>query len=138
IALSLSGWLEPMLIDLDLDRVGGCAAIIGPELALAEAHAIKRLRRRSRPVVGELFRIGKSAADALDLAGLAADVPGRADVARRIGAAHGDARAGGKARRRAHSAPWRAATSAILRPSSSLVTTPRCKSVLAIEVTQRS
>src|SRR5690348_6831938 len=136
--LPLSRWLEPMLINLDLDRVAGRALVIGPELALAKAHAIKRLRRRARPVVGELFGIGESAAEPLDLASLTADVPGRADMARRIGAAHGDARAGCKARRHAHSAPWRAATSAILRPSSSLVTTPRWRSVLAIDVTQRS
>src|SRR5690242_18133854 len=136
--LPLSRWLEPMLIDLDLDRVAWGTLIVGPEFALAEAHAIKRLWRRPRPVVGELFGIGESTAEALDLAGLAADVPGRADMAGRIGAAHRDARARLKARSDAHAPSSRAATSAILRPSSSVVTTPRCKRVFAIEVTQRS
>src|SRR5579883_1802519 len=88
-----------MLIDLDLDRVLRRAAIIGPEVALAEAHAVKRLARQAGTVVGELLGIGEGAADALDLAHLPADVPGRADMAGRRGAAHPDARARREARR---------------------------------------
>src|SRR6185437_11109959 len=131
-----------MLIDLDLDGVLGRPAIIGPQLALAEAHAVERLLRRARTIVGELLGIGEGAAQALDLAGLAADVPGRAQMARRRHAAHRDPRARREARLMrsglGHGASCRASTSAILRPSSSAVNTPRCSSVLAIDEIQRS
>src|SRR6185312_213673 len=136
--LSSPGRLQPMLIDLDLDRVLSRAGIVGPELALAEADAVERLRRQARAAVGELLRIGEGAAQPLDLAGAAADVPGRADMTGRIGATHAHAGTRLKARRRAHAPPSRASISLILRPSSSVVTRPRCSRVLAMAEIQRS
>src|SRR6185437_6423062 len=130
-----------MLIDLDLDGVLRRPAIVGPQLALAEAHAVERLLRRARTIVGELLGIGEGAAQPLDLAGLAADVPGRAQMAGRRHAAYRDPRARREARLMrglGHGASCRASTSAILRPSSSAVNAPRCSSVLAIDEIQRS
>src|SRR5262249_61245202 len=140
-----SSWgssLEPMLKNLDIDGVSGGPAIVGPDLALPEAHAVERLARRARPVVGEFLGIAVGAAEPLDHAGAAADVPGRADVAGRVGEAHAHAIAGPEARRgrlrRAHDDPARAFTASILRPSSSVPITPRSSSTLVIAAIQRS
>src|SRR5258708_2987035 len=118
-------------------------AIVRPQLAVAEAHAVERLPRQAGAVVGELLGIGEGAAQPLDFAGLAADVPGRAQMAGRRGAAHRDPRTRREAgrqrlRRLAHGAACRASISAILRPSSSAVKPPRCSSLLATAEIQRS
>src|SRR5215472_4334161 len=110
-----------MLIDLDIDGVGSGAAIVRPDPALPEAHAIERLARRAGPIERQLLGIAVSAAEPLDHADLPADVPGRADVAGRIGEphAHGIARLELRSDRvgRAHALTSRAFTASILRPS---------------------
>src|SRR5262249_61227184 len=118
-----SSWgssLEPMLKNLDIDGVSGGPAIVGPDLALPEAHAVERLARRARPVVGEFLGIAVGGAEPLDHAGAAADVPGRADVAGLVGGAHRPPIAGPEARpcrlRGAHRQPGRAFTRATLLP----------------------
>src|SRR6185437_13839942 len=63
--------LEPVLIDFDLDGVLRRAPILRPDLALAEAHAIKRLGRETGAVIGELLGIAEGAAETLDLADMA-------------------------------------------------------------------
>jgi hypothetical protein len=71
-----------MFVDLDVDRIGIGAAVIGPNLALDEAHAIERLRRQAVAAEGQLLGVWEAAADAFDYAGLAADVVGRAAPSR--------------------------------------------------------
>src|SRR5438094_958591 len=73
-----SGRLQPMLIDLDVDRVLRRPRIIGPDIALAEAHAVERLRRQARSVVGELLGIGEGPAQTLDDSAAAADLDNQA------------------------------------------------------------
>src|SRR5262249_6373135 len=102
-----------MLEDLHADAVAGIAAIVRPNRALGEAHAIER-QHRSGPVVGELLGVAEAAAQPLDHAGLAADIGRGADMARRVAAAHPDWVARAEARR-AHVA-WPAGISASLRP----------------------
>src|SRR5689334_23247925 len=77
--------LQPVLVDLDLDRVGIATAIVRPDVALAEADAVERLGRQARTVVGQLLGVGEGAAEPLDHPGMAADVPGRPYVPRRRG-----------------------------------------------------
>src|SRR4030095_9270367 len=118
------GRLQPMFVDLDVDRIAIGAAVIGPNLALDEAHAIERLRRQAVAAEGQLLGVWEAAADAFDYAGLAADVVGRAQMARRIGAPHRHGIAGLEARAHAPSSDcW--LTAAMRRPSSSVVMTPR-------------
>src|SRR5260221_14767937 len=81
-----------MLIDLDLEGVRPRPAIVRPQLALAEAHAVERLPRQAGAGVGELLGVGEGAAQPLDFARLGADVPGRAQMAGRRGAGHRDPR----------------------------------------------
>src|SRR5262245_17974095 len=80
-----------MLVDLQLDEVLAGRAVAGPDLPLREPDPIKHPPRLAVEAVGELLRIGKAAADALDLAFLAADIGGRAPVAGRIGGLDADA-----------------------------------------------
>src|SRR6185295_7258750 len=131
------GRFQPVLVDLDLDRVGLRAAVIGPDLLLDEAHAIERAGRQTIAAEGQLLGIGETAADAFDHAGLAADVVGRAQMAWRIGAPHGHGIAGLEARTHAScSGRWPA--SAMRRPNSSVVRTPRATRARAIDAIQRS
>src|SRR5271166_4941398 len=83
-----SGRLQPVLIDLDVDRVVRRAGIVGPDVALAKAHAVERLRRQARPVIGQLLGIGEGSAKPFDDAAAATDVPGGAQMARHVGASH--------------------------------------------------
>src|ERR1051325_8968659 len=133
--------LQPMLIDLDLDHVGVGAAIAGPHVLLLEAHAIKRLRRQATAHLGELLGIGEAAAKALDLADVSTDIERRADMPKRRALAHAHPLARLEARRdgrmlgrelRLHRP--RRSTSSILRPSSSVVMTPRWMSVCVSEL----
>src|SRR5688572_1152500 len=80
-----------MLVDLDFEHIRRAAAVVGPYILLAEAHAVKRLRRQAVAHLRKLLRVRKRAAVALDDAGLAADVIGRAHVAERIGLDHAHA-----------------------------------------------
>src|SRR5215469_9848975 len=93
-----SGRLQPVLKDFDVDRIVGGALVVRPYFRLNEAHAVQRLWRQAGASVGELLGIGVGAAEALNDAGVTADVPGRADVAGHIGPAYFDAIAGAKAR----------------------------------------
>src|SRR5262245_40021748 len=138
-----SGRLEPVLVDLDFHVIVRSAAIVRPYLVLPEAHAVERLRRQAGAVVGKFLGVGKGAAQAFDHPDMAADVPGRTQVPGRIGAPHPHPVAGGEAGRsrgggRVHAAFSRASTSAILRPSSSAVRMPRCRSTLLTAMIQRS
>src|SRR4249920_500778 len=89
-----------MLVDLDLDEVVVRALVIRPHLPHREANPVEHALRLAAEAVGELFRIGESAADALDDARLAADVPRRAAVAGRIARSHSHAIAGVEAAHR--------------------------------------
>src|SRR5688572_2514575 len=80
--------LQPVFVDLHLDDVVIGAVVAGPDVLLGEAHAVEHLRRLAVESVGELFRVGEGAADALDHALLAANVVGRASMARRERALH--------------------------------------------------
>src|SRR3954462_116913 len=73
-----------MLVDFHLDEVFGPRIISGPDIRLPEPDAIEHAARLAVEAVGELLGIGKAAADPLDLALLAADIGGRAAMARRI------------------------------------------------------
>src|SRR5512138_856417 len=88
-----------MLKDLDLDHVGGRALVVGPDFLLPEAHPIERHRRQAAAHLRELLRVRETAAQALDHAGVAADVERRADVAERRGVTHLDSIARLEARR---------------------------------------
>src|SRR5688572_26189754 len=129
-----------MLEDLDLQHVGVAAAVIRPHVLLAEAHAVQRLRRQAVAHLGELLGVGEAAAQALDGAGVAANVERRADVAQRRGLAHAHALAHLEAGRHGlivgHE--LRLHTSSILRPSSSVVMMPRWMSAWPNAITQRS
>src|SRR5215510_14363147 len=131
------GRFQPMLVDLDVDRIGVRAAVVGPDLVLNEAHAIERLRRQTVASEGQLLWIGETAADALHDAGFPADIVGRAQMAGRIGTPHGDGIAGLEARTHATSS-GRWPTSAMRRPSSSVVMTPRATRPRATDAIQRS
>src|SRR5689334_21592064 len=72
-----------MLIDLDVDRVLRATAIIMPYVTLQEAHAIQRLRGQPAALIGKLFGISISAADAHDHAAAPSDVPRRTHVTQR-------------------------------------------------------
>src|SRR5215218_7285997 len=88
-----------MLKDLDFEDIGSGPRVIGPDFLLLEPHAIERYRRQAIAHLRELFGIRKSAAKALDLADMAADVEGRADVAERRGLANAHALADLEGRR---------------------------------------
>src|SRR5882762_517649 len=131
--------LQPMLVDLDLDHVAIRTAIVGPNLFLPEAHAIERLRRQPIAHLRELLRIRERAAQALDLADLAADVVRRADMAERRGVSHAHPVTGLVTRSDGwiaglHAHRTRRSTSSILRPSSSVVMMPRWISVCVSEL----
>src|SRR4051812_5682961 len=72
-----------MLVNLHLDQVAIRAVVQRPDLFLRETHAVEDALRLAIETIGELLRIRKRAADALDRSGLAADisrcspVPGR-------------------------------------------------------------
>src|SRR5262249_40055800 len=115
--------------------------VVRPDMLLRKAHAIEDLLGFTATAVGELFGVAELATDALDNARLAADVVGRADVARRIAPSDRDLAAAGKARR--HGLPalgpsGRFSMSASLARSSSMLIVPRCTSAEAIELIQRS
>src|SRR5882672_2777662 len=136
-----SCFLQPVLIDLDLHHVRIGTAIVGPYVLLLEAHAIERLRRQAVAHLRQLFRIGKGAAQPLDLADMPANVERRADMAERRGLAHSDllshrklGRHGRVLRRELRLHRLRFSTSCILRPSSSVVMTPRWISVCVSEL----
>src|ERR1044071_9387823 len=88
--------LQPVLIDLDFDDVVGAAAVVRPNVLLPEPHPVERLRRQPVAHLCQLFRIGERPAEALDRAGLAADIERRAHVAERIGVQNADCVAGTK------------------------------------------
>src|SRR5262249_39940716 len=71
-----SGRLQPVLVDLQIHRVRRAAAVVGPHVALSEAYAIQRLRRKAIALIRKLFWIGIGAARAFDHAALPANVPG--------------------------------------------------------------
>src|SRR2546421_12884466 len=75
-----SCFLQPMLEDFNFNDIGIRPAIVGPDFLLLEAHAIERLRRQAVAHLRQLLGIGKVAAEALDLADMAADVERRADM----------------------------------------------------------
>src|SRR6185436_11641374 len=111
-----------------VDRVVGRAAIARPDILLGKAHAVEHLLGLSRTPIGQFLRIAELAADPLDDAGLAADVIGRPDMARRIAAPDIDPRADGEAR--SHGLPTfgpsgRFSMSASLLRSSSMLIVPR-------------
>src|SRR5581483_6551430 len=72
--------LEPVIVNIDENFVAvfGRAA---PHITLVEGDEIKRLLRQAVPAEGKRFRIEKIAVDPLYPAALAANVPGRAQVA---------------------------------------------------------
>src|SRR5437899_1290424 len=132
-----SRFLQPMLINLDLDHIGVRPAIVGPDVLLHEAHAIERLRRQAAAHLRQFLRVRESAAQALDLADVPADVVRRADMPERRGFSDAYAVARLEPRRdagelRAHRT--RRSTSSILRPSSSVVMMPRWISVCVSEL----
>src|SRR5437879_1454807 len=139
--LDRSCFLQPVLKDFDLHYVGLRAAIVGPDFLLLEAHAVERLRRQPIAHLRQLLRIREAAAQALDLADVAADIERGADVPERRGLAYANPLSRlepGRYRRviggelRLHR--LRFSTSCILRPSSSVVITPRWSSVCVSEV----
>src|SRR5258706_3917300 len=89
--------VEPMLVDLDLDEVVVRALVVRPYLSHREANSIEHALGFATEAIGELFRIGESTADALDSAGLATDVPGRAPMAGWIAGLYPHAVAGAEA-----------------------------------------
>src|SRR5438105_9001409 len=134
-----------MLVNLDLNYVCVCSAIVGPNVLLLEAHAIERLRRQPVAHLRELLGVREGAAQPLDLADLAADVVRRADMAERRGLSHAHAvarlvarRDGGIVGRELGAHRTRRSTSSILRPSSSVVMMPRWISVCVSELTHFS
>src|SRR5262249_17751812 len=107
--------LQPMLVDFHLDQVPVGPLVTPPYFTLVELHTVKHALGLAVEAVGELLRVGKTAANALDLANLPADVGGRAPVARRVGVLYAHAvadveaplgrrRIGTDARPRSHSA----------------------------------
>src|SRR5688572_2629019 len=130
-----------MLEDLDLQHIGVAAAVIGPHVLLAEAHAVQRLRRQPVAHLRQLLRVGEAAAQALDGAGVAADVERRADMPERRGRPYFHPFPYLKARRHGRGIlghELRLHTSSILRPSSSVVMMPRWMSAWPSAITQRS
>jgi hypothetical protein len=69
-----------VFVDFHLDQVVVRACVAPPYLALLELHPIEHAPGLAVEAVGELLRVGKTAADALDLSLFAADVGGRATV----------------------------------------------------------
>src|SRR2546430_2055339 len=86
-----SRFLQPVLVNLDLDDISIRPAIVGPDVFLLETHPIERLRRQAVAHLRELLGIRECAAQPLDLAHLAADVVRRADMAERRGLSHAHA-----------------------------------------------
>src|SRR6266446_4244761 len=86
----MSGRLQPVLEDFDIDSIAGIARVRGPDLTLEKTHAVQRLFRQARAGVSQFLGIAICTAQALDHAALAADVIGGAHVADRIGGPHRD------------------------------------------------
>ena len=128
-----------MLVELDVHGIAGRAVIVRPERGLGETHPVERQPGAVAAPEGQLFGIAEGAADAFHIADGAARVVGRADVAERKGAAHGDTVADGEAGgHQPAPSPSRASTSAMRRPSSSESMTPLLSRVLVMEAIQRS
>src|SRR4249920_3579091 len=70
-----------MLEDVDGDPVACVAAVVGPDVALSEGNEVERLLREPIRAVGACLRVRERRVDALDAAGLALHVTGRAVVA---------------------------------------------------------
>ena len=85
-AMMVSGQagLEPMLEDLELQQVLGAALVVGPDVGLADAHAVERALGQAVEAVGELLGIGELAAQPLDHAGAAARIDRHAAMAGRV------------------------------------------------------
>src|SRR5437868_4727605 len=77
-----------MLVDFQLDVVALWPGVVPPYIALPEPDAIEHALGLAAKAVGELLGVGKSAADALDDAALAADVVRRAPMAGRVRVLH--------------------------------------------------
>jgi hypothetical protein len=69
-----------MLIYLKYQLVAFGTIVIGPQILLVEAHAIKRDAAEADPTVAALLGILEGAATAFDRTGLLADIERRADV----------------------------------------------------------
>src|SRR3954469_14849288 len=145
---SSSGGLEPVLVDFNLNRICVLPGIVGPDVDLTEAHTVEGLGWQAGTAVGQFFWIGVRAKSVRDHAKMSTDVSRRPHMSGRPRLPHQDPIAGRKARvsRRGaaaliqgcYSAEPRASTAAILRPSSSLVTTPRSIMAAAMAAIQRS
>src|SRR5258708_27859864 len=117
-----------MFVEFDVDRVARRTGIFRPHVLLHEAHTVEHLLGLAGPAIGQFLGVPELAADALDRARLAADVVGRADMARRITAPDIHVRTDGEARR--HGLPTfgpsgRFSMSANLVRSSSMLIVPR-------------
>src|SRR5512147_874480 len=134
-----SGRLQPMLVDLDVDRVVRRSSVIGPDRALCKAHTVEWERRQAIAAESKLLGVGEAATQPLDATALAADVEGCADMAGRKGAPHTHRIAGLELCRHAGLTRFRrAVASAMRRPSSSVVITPRACGASAPSVRARS
>src|SRR5690349_23432214 len=80
-----------MFVDFHLEEVAVRPLVTLPNFMLIELHPVKHALGLAFEAVGELLRVGETAADALDLSFLAADVGGRTPVARRVGVLHAHA-----------------------------------------------
>src|SRR5262245_62168782 len=90
---SLCGF-EPVLVELDIDRVACRAGVVGPHMLLVEAYAVQHLLGLAAAAVCQLLGIAELAADAFDDPPLAADIERRAQVAGRVAALDRDLVAG--------------------------------------------
>lgn len=127
-----------MLVDLDVQGVGRGAGIVRPDIALREADPVEHRGRQSGAVKRQLFGIRVRPEDGDHRAGMATDVGRRADVTRRPGHAHLDALADRERHDELSERASRVATSAMRRPSSSLLTTPRSIISRVMAAIQRS
>src|SRR5580704_18428753 len=130
-----------MLVEFDVERIGGRAGIAGPEFFLGEAHAIEHLLGLASAAVGQFLGIAELSTNPLDHARLAADVVGRADMPRRI--AFADMHRGADVEARRHGLPalgpsGRFSMSASLARTSSMLIVPRWIRACEIELIQRS
>src|SRR5687767_15677626 len=78
----MSGWLQPMLINIDEQLVFEGAGILWPDMRLVKAHEVEKLLGQAITTMRQRFRIRKRPMQGGDDPALALNVAGRSEVSR--------------------------------------------------------
>src|SRR5262247_2139286 len=81
-ASSISGWLQPMFINIDEQLVLAGCRILRPDMRLVETHQVEKLHGESIAAVRQRFRIRKSPMQRFDDTGLTLNICGSSEVSR--------------------------------------------------------